>query len=424
MAGESGMDVKTHYELAASSALWQRAIKVIPGGTSTNSKRVDVFADAASFPAHIVEARGCRVTDADGNVYIDFVAGLAPIVLGYAEPRVQRRIAAQLDRNILASLPPPEEVELAELLVEIIPCAEMVRFMKTGAEAASAAVRAARTITRRDMVLCCGYHGWHDWFAAVQWPDGIPDAVGDLTRAFDFNDIDAAEALVANYGKRVACIVVTPALYGTHPASGFLEGLRRLADAAGALLIFDEIITGFRWSIGGAQAYYHVIPDLAVFGKAMANGMPIAALVGRREFMAPLDRAWITSTYASEALSIVAALETIAILREGDALERLRGLAIEMCDGLSALADRAGIGFMISEPLPALRFQPLVGDDRQAAFNDAFIRACARKGVLIRRDGPAFSLCLMAAMTSGDIAESLGVFDEALAHSLEQISAR
>lgn len=415
--------MKDRVELAASKALWERAIRVIPGGTSTNSKRVDAFADAGSFPAHIVEARGCRVTDADGNVYIDFVAALAPIVLGYAEPRIQRRIAAQLERTILSSLPPPEEVELAELLVDIIPCAEMVRFLKTGAEAASAAVRVARTLTGRDMVLCCGYHGWHDWFAAVRWPEGIPDAIGALTRAFDFDDIDAAEELVAVHGERVACIIVTPALYGAHPAPGFLEGLRALADRSGAILIFDEIITGFRWSLAGAQGRYGVIPDLAVFGKAMANGMPIAALVGRREFMVPLDRGWITSTYASEALSIVAALETISILREGDAIERLHGLAGELCGGLSAIADRSGMPIVISEPLPALRFQPVAGDDRQGRFNDAFIRACASKGVLIRRDGAGFSLCLMAAMTSGDIAASLTVLEEALAEALDLTSA-
>lgn len=410
--------------LEESQALWRRAIRSIPGGTSTYSKRVSVFADELSYPAHIVKARGCRVTDADGNEYIDYVAALAPIVLGYGDARVNGRIAAQLARMTLASLPPPEEVELAELLIGIIPCAEMVRFFKTGAEAASAAVRLARTVTDRDMVLCCGYHGWHDWFAAVQRPDGVPNAVAALTRAFGFNDLAGAEALAANFGEQIACIIVTPAIYGTDPVPGFLEGLRALADKLGAILVFDEIITGFRWALAGAQGRYGVTPDLAVFGKAMANGMPIAALTGRRDVMSALDRPWITSTYASEALSFAAALETIAILRDTDAIDHLYLRAGELRAGLLEIGKRTGSQIDVSSPLPAMRFGAVIGDDRQTAFNDAFIRSCARHGVLIRRDGLGFSLCLMAAVGDTDVVQTLDAFEHALLNSLDAVAVR
>lgn len=401
------------YRLDRTRALWTRASAVIPGGTCTFSKRVEAFADIDSFPSHVVAASGARVTDADGNVYLDYIAALAPIVLGYNEPRVQARIADQLGKVVLASLPPPEEIELAELITECIPSAEMVRFFKSGAEAVSAGVRTARTYTGRDFVLSCGYHGWHDWYAAVRQSDGIPVAVSNLTRSFAFNDIAAARALVDELGRSIACIVVTPALYGKHPAPGFLEGLRALADRIGAVLIFDEIITGFRWAVDGAQGYYGVAPDLSAFGKAMANGMPIAALAGQRDIMLALDRTWVTSTYASEALSIVAGLETIAILREGTVIPRLHAMAQQFVTGLAAVSKATKLAVTISQPLPALCFAIEPVSSNKSRFDSHFIRACARRGILIRRDETGFSLCLMAALTDDDIAHTLAVFEEA-----------
>ena len=271
------------------------------------------------------------------------------------------------------------------------------------------------------MVLCCGYHGWHDWYAVTRWPGGIPNPVASLTQSFEFDDLAAAQTLAKAHAGQIACLIVTPALYGRSPAPGFLQGLRELADDIGAVLIFDEIITGFRWALGGAQEKYGVIPDLAVFAKGMANGMPIAVLVGRTDIMAPLADIWITSTYASETLSIVAALETIAILRETDAIEQLHRTAEKIADGLAAISRRSDVELHISEPLPALRFEFNLPAKEQAQLNDLFIASCARNGVLVRRDGGGFSLCIMVAHAETDIKEALSVFDKSLRESLLEL---
>lgn len=405
-------------DLAASRALLERAERVIPGQTNTISKRVTAFATPDVFPAYVARADGATVHDVDGNAYLDYIAALAPVVLGYNIPRVNARIRDQLSRGVLFSLPTAAEVELSELLVDIVPCAESVRLMKSGAEAASAAVRVSRAYTGRDIVLCCGYHGWHDWWAGTKAFRGVPAAVAELTRAFEFDDLAGARALFDRHGRDVACVIVTPALYGRNPTAGFLAGLRELTERAGAVLIFDEIITGFRWALGGAQQRYAVRPDLAVLGKAMANGMPIAALVGDRTLMASLADNWVSSTYASEALSIVAALETIAILRDTDALETLERHARRIDASLEIVARDSGVPIRRFDPLPALRFEleSLVEPpaETRGALNAAFITGCARRGVLIRHDGSGFSMCLMAALTDADVDRTLDVFVDAL----------
>lgn len=409
-------------QLGPSAILAKRARARIPGGTSTYSKRVDAFADASTFPSHIAKADGCRLTDPSGKVYIDYVAALGPIVLGYNNSRINARVSKQLERCMLTSLPPVEEVELAEVIAENIASGEMTRFFKTGAEAASAAVRLARTITGRDIVLSCGYHGWHDWYAAVRESEGVPSAIAALTRAIPYGDLDAAETVVADARGNLACIIVTPAMYGVMPSQIFLQGLRKLAADTGALLIFDEIITGFRWHLGGAQALCGVTPDLTVIGKAMANGMPLAALTGRRDAMSEISRTWVTSTYASEALSLAASLETIAILRETDAIGTIYRRAEQMCDGLRDVGRRAQIEIAISDVAPAVFFDLRPGGSCTRALNDAFIRECAARGVLIRRHDPGFSLCFMATHERDDISLTIELFAEALSTSLQSVA--
>lgn len=396
-----------------SDALWQRALAVIPGGTHTNSKRVTTLLATGEFPAYAVRGVGAHLYDADGRRYIDYIAALAPIVLGYAEPSVQARVAAQLADGVLFSLPHPTEVELAETLAEIIPCCDMSRLFKAGAEATSAAVRCARLATGREIILHCGYHGWHDWWAVTLSRAGIPAETAHLTAGFDYNDLASFERVLAQHGDRAACIVMTPAAYGMEPAPGFLEHIRAAATRRGIVLVFDEIITGFRWALGGAQEKYGVTPDLACFGKAMANGFPLSALTGRRELMAPLKDNWMSTTYSSESLSIVAALQTIALLREGAIYPKLYALAAQLDAGMQAAAKAAGIVIKSGAIVPGLHFD-FPGDavDRARRIA-AFIRLCARDGVLVRRDATGISLCLMAALTAADIAESLEVFTRA-----------
>jgi glutamate-1-semialdehyde aminotransferase len=393
--------------------LWERALELVPGGTHTISKRVTTFLDADHFPPFCVRGRGAYAYDMEGRRYIDYISALGAVLLGYADPRVDGRVRAQLDDGFLFSLPHPCEVALAERLVEVVPCAEQVRLFKTGAEATSAAVRTARIATGRELILCCGYHGWHDWWAVLRTPEGIPVGQQSLIAEFPFNDLEAFHRLVNQRGHEAAAIMLTPAAYGVEPAPGFLEAVRFAAIQLGVPLIFDEIITGFRWAPGGAQECFGVVPDLACIGKAMANGMPISALVGKRALMEPMKDNWISSTYASDALSIVAALETIEILRDGHIHARLFAQAGRLNRSLAELAQGAGLEIKTGAVAPAIRFD-FAGDVAlQAGRVRRFVAACARDGVLVRRDGSGVSLCLMAALTDADIDFSLNVFNTA-----------
>src|SRR5262249_17298591 len=228
-----------------------------------------------------------RVLDVDGNEYTDWSMAIGPVILGYGDPAVDAAIRRQLDDGITFSLMHPLEVEVAERIHEMIPNAEAVRYSKTGAEVTSAAVRLARAFTGRDRVLCCGYHGWHDWSIAVtDRHRGIPEIVRSLTHTFPYNDL---EALGAAFDDEVACVILEPVVF-EEPAAGFLRGVRDLCRRNGALLVFDEMWTGFRLAAGGAQERYGVLPDLATYSKAVANGMPLSVLTGRRDVMDLLER--------------------------------------------------------------------------------------------------------------------------------------
>lgn len=399
-------------------ALWERALQLIPGGTNTISKRVTTFLDAEHFPAYAVRGRGAHVYDRDGRRYLDYIAALGAVLLGYAQERIDDRVARQLRDGFLFSLPHPCEVELAEALTVAIPCAEQVRLFKTGAEATSAAIRAARMATGRELILSGAYHGWHDWWAVTKTPAGIPAVQRDLIVEFPFNDPAAFAELIGHHGSRAAAIILTPAAYGVAPQPGYLETIRATATLLGIPLIFDEIITGFRWALGGAQEKFGVTPDLACVGKAMANGMPISAVVGRRRLMDPMQSSWISSTHASEALSIVAALETLAILREGGVYERLYAHAARLTDGLAAIGRTHGVPLTLGAVAPAIRCDFDVAPAERAGLVRRFVAACAERGVLVRRDGAGISLCLLAALTDADLDESLEVFRDALRVSL------
>jgi glutamate-1-semialdehyde aminotransferase len=400
-------------QILSAAHLWERALELVPGGTHTISKRVTTFLDAESFPPFCARGRGAYAYDVEGRRYVDYISALGAVLLGYADERVDGRVRAQLADGFLFSLPHPCEVELAGLLVDVVPCAEQVRLFKTGAEATSAAVRTARIATGRELILCCGYHGWHDWWAVLRTPEGIPVGQQRLVVEFPFNDLDAVYRLVEQRGRETAAIMLTPAAYGVEPAPGFLEGVRLAANRLGVPLIFDEIITGFRWATGGAQERFGVVPDLACIGKAMANGMPISALVGTRALMEPMKDNWISSTYASDALSIVAALETIGILKDGRIHAQLFAQAGRLNRSLAELARAAGLEIATGAVAPAIRFDFLGSPDIQAARVRRFVGACARRGVLVRRDGTGVSLCLMAALTDADIDFSLNVFNTA-----------
>jgi glutamate-1-semialdehyde aminotransferase len=303
-----------------SNELYERALNSIPLASQTFSKSAMNFPRRAS-PLFLERGQGAYVWDYDGNKYIDYVLGLMPIVLGYCDPDVDDAIRKQLNNGIIFSLPSDLEIQLAEKLTELIPCAEMARFGKNGSDVTSAAIRLARAYTGRDRIAVCGYHGWHDWYIGTTARNlGVPKSVQDLSSKFIFNDLDSLEHLFKTDPNGFAAVILEPT--GTcEPEDGFLEGIRELCDQYGVVLVFDEIVTGFRVDMGGAQRKYGVTPDLATFGKAMANGMPISAIVGKREIMKLMDNIFFSGTFGGETLSLAAALATITKLEKINAPE-------------------------------------------------------------------------------------------------------
>jgi glutamate-1-semialdehyde 2,1-aminomutase len=291
-------------------AMLERARKVIPLGSQTFSKSFMVYPKNAA-PLFLERGEGSHVWDVDGNEYVDFVNGLAPVILGYNDPDVNRAAIEQIKKGVILSLPTVLETELAEILREIIPCAEMTRFGKNGTDATSAAIRIARAYTGRDRVAACGYHGWQDWYiGATTRNKGIPRAVCELTHKFSYNDLDSLRTILEGHPKEFAAVIMEPMTY-EEPYPGFLQGVQDLAHEHGALFVLDEIVTGFRFHIGGAQTLFNITPDLASFGKSMGNGFPISAIVGKAEYMREMEEVFLSGTFGGEAVSLAASIATI-----------------------------------------------------------------------------------------------------------------
>ena len=327
---------------ARSNALYERALKTIPLASQTFSKSAMMHVRGAA-PLFLERGEGGRVWDVDGNEYLDLVLGLLPVVLGYADPDVDEAIRSQLGRGVTFSLGTELEIELAETLGRLIPCAEMVRYGKNGSDATSGAVRVARAFTGRELIACCGYHGWHDWYIGTTSRDlGVPKAVRELTATFPYNDAEGLDRLLRAHPGEFAAVIMEPTAL-TAPAPGFLEAVAEATRRAGAVLIFDEIVTGFRLHMGGAQAHYGVTPDLACFGKAMANGMPISALVGRAEVMRSVEDIFFSGTFGGEALSLAAALATLAKLERTGAVAAMHAAGRRLKREMAAVCAEHGL---------------------------------------------------------------------------------
>jgi glutamate-1-semialdehyde aminotransferase len=366
-----------------SLALFRDQLKLVPGGSQTNSKRPSAFAYGA-YPIYAKSAHGCRVTDIDGNSYIDFVHGCGPIILGYRYPAVDKAIKAQLSKGIIAGLLYPAEVQAAEALCGMVPCAEMVRFLKGGGEATAAAARIARAHTGREVILNHGYRGWPDVWAAAANSKGVPSCLTSLTVEYPFNDIAAVERLMDENKDQVAAVFIS--ILGEAPAAGYLQALMDLAHQNGALFVIDEVITGFRLAPGGAQEYFGVVPDLACFAKAMANGMPVSAVAGKAEFMRTMADLMITVTYGGEALSLAAAVATMKEIREKKVTHYLWHIGRYLMDGMDKAAQEAGIPFQCGGLAPAhyMQFLDLESDERTLVWL-YFLQEMASRGVLFRR---------------------------------------
>jgi glutamate-1-semialdehyde 2,1-aminomutase len=349
---------------------------LIPGETSTGSKRHDVLFGDRDGPRRMVRSAGARLWDERGREYIDLGMALGAVALGYGHPTVSAAAERAVRDGVVGTLPPVEEAALAERLLPWVPGAEAVRFLKTGAEAVAAAVRIARVMTGRDAVITCGYHGWLDW---TQAEPGVPEAVRALRRPLTFNDPgDLARALEDS--PALAALVSEPVVEGA-PDLAWLRAVRAAATRVGAVLVFDEIKTGIRFGPGGAAARYGVQPDLVVLGKALGNGFPITAVLGPREMMQAATRSWISSTLATESVGLAAALAVLDVCETTDAVRRIAAGGERLLAGFQYLADAypqvvTGVGGVAE--FTFLRF-------RDAALGSWVAAAAAARGMLFRR---------------------------------------
>jgi glutamate-1-semialdehyde 2,1-aminomutase len=352
--------------------LYEKAKKIIPGGTQLLSKRPEIFLPD-QWPAYYSNCKGVEVNDLDGNTFIDMsICGVGACILGYSDPDVDSAVKRAIDQGTMSTLNCPEEVELAELLCELHPWAEMVRYARAGGEAMSVAVRIARAATGRDRVAFCGYHGWHDWYLASNLaddsnldgqllpgldPSGIPRALGSTAIPFHYNKPETLDEVVSEYEGKLAAIVMEPVRH-SEPDEGFLKYVRETADRIGAVLIYDEITSGWRMNAGGIHLLHGVSPDIAVFAKGLSNGYPMAAIIGIRSVMEAAQRTFISSTYWTEKIGPVAALATIKKMMSENVPEHLNETGNQVRDIWAKTSEEYGLNIHIHgiPPLSILSF--------------------------------------------------------------------
>ncbi len=331
--------------ISKSLEMYNRAKKLMHPITQTLAKGPGQFTYGVS-PIYVERGKGSKLWDVDGNEYLDYCMGIGPISLGYGYDKVDNAIKEQLEKGITFSLMHRLELEVAEKLHEIIPNAESIRITKQGADACSAAVRIARAFTKRDKVAVCGYHGWHDWYIGTTSRDaGIPQAIKDLTVMIQYNNIESVKAVMT---PDLACLILEPIIF-EEPKDNFLHEVQALCQANGTLLIFDEMWTGFRLALGGAQQFFGIKPDLAVYSKACANGMPIAFLTGRDDVMSLFESdVFYFTTFGGEALSLAATLATLEEMKEKNVPQYLAAQGQKIKDGFNALSEKYGMKDYIS----------------------------------------------------------------------------
>ena len=320
-----------------------RSFKVTPLGAQTFSKSVRYYVKGHA-PMFIDHAEGCYLWDVDGNKFTDFMCALGPITLGYNYEKVNQAVIDQLKKGVLYSTQSPLEVELAEKLTKIIPCAEMVRFVKNGGDATTSAIRLARAFTGKERVAMCGYHGMHDWSIGASANNrGVPSAVRELTTLFSYNDLDSLEKVLEKHKNEFAAVILEP-IQSNGTTTEYLQEVKNITHKNGALLIFDEVVSGFRYALGGASQLYNVVPDMAALGKGMANGMPLSAIVGRRDLLSQIsDGVFISTTFGGDAISIAAALATINEIELNNVIDYFWVLGTKMLKGLSDLIKKYDI---------------------------------------------------------------------------------
>lgn len=408
------------FDLPRSRQANERLHAMVPGGAHTYAKGDDQY--PAGLAPVISHGRGAHVWDVDGNRYIEYGSGLRSVSLGHAHPRVLEAVRRELDRGSNFVRPSVVEVDAAERFLATVPTAEMVKFAKNGSDATTAAVRLARAATGRTRVALCADHPFFsvdDWFiGTTPMPAGIPAATTELTLSFPYGDLAATEALLTRHRDEVACLVLEPATH-TEPPPGYLAGLRELADRHGCVLVFDEMITGFRWSEAGAQGLYGVVPDLSTFGKALGNGFAVSALAGRRELMErgglrhSGDRVFLLSTtHGAETHSLAAAMAVQTTYTEEGITARLHTLGERLAAGVREAASGMGVAdhLLVRGRASNLVFATL-DEKKQPSqqYRTLFLRRLLAGGVL------APSFVVSAGLTGADIDHTVEVVAQACA---------
>ena len=380
-----------------SEGLLKKALSVIPLGSQTFSKSITQFPYGVS-PYFLERGKGAYVWDVDGNKYLDLINGLASVSLGYCDDDIDNAVKEQLSKGINFSLATELEQKLAYKLKEHIPSAEMVRFGKNGTDATSGAIRIARAVTGKDHVLVCGYHGWQDWYIGSTTKNlGVPKVIQGLTHHFKYNDIDSLTQLFEQYKDNVAAVMMEP-MNNQFPKDNFLENCLSVAHENGALFVFDETITGFRFSLGGAQKYFGVTPDLSTFGKGLGNGMPISALVGKEKYMRVVEDVFLSSTFGGEALSIAASLAVINKLERENGIDHISAIGSEIMEVINKIIIENELSEVISVTgHPSLSFLEIKGyfDYSCWEVKTFFIQECLKRGLLnLGTHNISFSYCL------------------------------
>jgi glutamate-1-semialdehyde 2,1-aminomutase len=392
-----------------SQEMLARAEKVIPLGSQTFSKSRTQYPYGVS-PYFISRGQGARVWDVDGNEYTDYINALASVTLGYCDPDVTSAVEAQLHKGTIFTLSTELEIEVAERIVRMVPCAEKVRFGKNGSDATAGAVRLARAFTGRDHIAVCGYHGWQDWYIGSTARNlGVPEAVRDLTHSWKYNDAGSLAALFAAHPGGIAAVIMEP-MNVAYPLPGFLEEVQALCRKHGSLLVFDETITGFRYAPGGAQEMLGITPDLACFGKGLANGYPLSAVAGRADVMKLMEEVFFSFTFGGETLSLAASAAALDKLVTRDVPGHLLTLGEELVAGLQGLVERHGTQqLMTVAGHPSWSFLILNDVPGCSSFSSKtlFMQEMFQRGILAYGTHN-----LTYAHTREDIARLLAVYDE------------
>jgi glutamate-1-semialdehyde 2,1-aminomutase len=369
--------------------LLDRAKKVLPAQTHTFSRGYSCFIEG-HYPVFASHGKGSHFFDVDGNEFIDYMAALGPIILGYSNDNVNQKIKNQIDCGTVFSLPHKLEVEAAELMCKLIPSADMAKFSKTGSDSVTAAVRASRAITKKDHVAYCGGGGvWHDWFTSITSKNlGVPKSLKKMVKVFEYNNIESLKELLDN-DEKIGTVCMEPMTF-EYPSKNFLQDVKRITHQHDALLIFDEVQTGFRWSLGGAEQYFKIKPDLSAWGKAMGNGVPIGSITGKQEFMKIFEDIFYSTTFAGESLSLAGFIATVDEIKKTKAIQKIHSKGKAFSTEFKKLCKRSNAPITISG-FPAklkLTFEDELQND-SLLMRSVFCQESIQKGIFFWQ-GPLF----------------------------------